>query len=290
MPRNVEIGAESPPAFATCPQRAVCDQSRRRVLVRQLQQVQQRASLSAIAAGLAHDFKNLMTTISLHSDLIGMSLPPDAAQQQNIAFVRQAVKQSNDLLGRLVEVIWPQKRCRPALMRIEEELKAVDCLIRGVAGPHVRVVLQLNATALVRIDRTALQQIVLNCVSNATQAMKGKGSLQIRVRSIHLGRAAAADFEPPMTAGDYTELSIRDTGSGMNPRVMRNTGKVHGPSSGDPGWGIGLTVMQACAVRANGAVRIQSREGRGTCVTVVLPVAREPRTGRKSKVLVVRSS
>src|SRR5689334_1035197 len=132
MPRTLNIEAKCPPAVETCPQRAVCDQARRKTLVRQLQQAQRMGLAANIATGLAHDFKNLITTIHLHADLIGMALPPDAAQQQNVSNLRHAPRQSNVLLDRLFDVIRPQEGSQ--LLRIDEELAAMDCLIQGVAG------------------------------------------------------------------------------------------------------------------------------------------------------------
>jgi signal transduction histidine kinase len=119
--------------------------------------------------------------------------------------------------------------------------------------------------------------------------MKGRGSLQIRVRPIQLSHAPAAEFDPPMSAGEYAEVSIKDTGPGIDHLILRRGGVMRRRHASESGWGIGLTVIQACAVRANGSVKITSEEGRGTCVKIVLPVA-STRRRHNSKASVVKCS
>jgi len=286
MPRlRTTDGIVSPPHFAVCAQRSACDASRRKLLVRQLQQAQKLLPSAEVAAGLAHDFKNVLTTIRLHSDLIGLSIAADAPPQQNLAYVRDAVTQAEALLQRLGSFTRQRSR-RTSLLRLDKEIKDLAPMLRGAAGSNIEVRVDVKSCAPVKVDRIELQQVVLNCVLNAKEAMPSGGTIRIQISNRPLKAARARKYQPAVSAGNYVSLAISDNGPGMRPEVADKVLRPFHRSGKKNGWGLGLAVVYACAVRAGGGVLISSKPAAGTCLQVVFPAAQSAKqssTERRSK-------
>jgi signal transduction histidine kinase len=241
------------------------------LLVRQLEQAQASASGAVVAIGLAHDIKNVLTTIRLHSDLIGLTAPADARFQPNLAYIRDVISHAGQLLDRLAAFASGGER-KPRLLHVEEELRAFSALLEGATGSDVELAVTTEACPPVQMDPMELQQIVLNCVLNAKKAFTDKGTIGVAVKSIRIDNAEGQQFTPCVGPGQYVEVSISDTAGGIPEDVRRAAAEpFHGSASGK-GWGVGLAVVHSCTARAGGGVRIASDQ-HGTCVTAVFPVS-----------------
>jgi two-component system cell cycle sensor histidine kinase/response regulator CckA len=258
-------------AFDACANRALCDEHRRKQLVRQLQQAQKSAPAANVAAGLAHDLKNAMTSIQLHLDLLGLGLAGDTNQRRHLDGIHQSLKHANQLVERLHTFMRPQVR-RPVTVLLNEEIAGMNHLIESAVGQGVDLKFILNACPLAKLDRTELQQIVLNCVLNASQAMRNKGGITISARTVALDNEDSRQFQPRLPGGDYAVLMVSDTGPGLPDGAAGTAAQSFHRSARKTGWGLGLTVVHSCAVRASGAVKISSSK-RGTAVTVAFPAA-----------------
>jgi signal transduction histidine kinase len=257
-------------AFDACANRALCDEHRRKQLVRQLQQAQKSAPAANVAAGLAHDLKNAMTSIQLHLDLLGIGLAADGTQRRHLDGIRQSLAHANRLLERLHSFMRPQVR-RPVAVLLDEEIAGMNHLIESAVGQGVDLKFILDPCPPAKLDRTELQQVVLNCVLNASQAMRNKGKITISAAAVALDTEHGRQFEPALAAGDYAVLTISDTGPGLPAGAASSAVKAFHPSAQKTGWGLGLSVVHSCAVRSGGAVKISSQKRRGTAVTVAFP-------------------
>jgi two-component system, cell cycle sensor histidine kinase and response regulator CckA len=270
MPRKNSNPGVGVPVYETCAHRAVCDEKRRSMLVRHLQAAQKSAPVATMAAGLAHDFKNIMTTVRLHSDLIGMSLPADASQHQNVAYIREAVEHANELLERLVRFARPHVR-HAVVLHADEEIADSAALLEAVLGSAITLKMDLRPCVPVQMDPVELQQIVLNCAVNARQAMRARGVVRVSVRALEISKEIGSQFEPPLPGGRYVEVAVTDDGPGMSSDQVRSASSQYHASGLKRGWGLGLAVVHGCAARAGGGVRIESEAGAGTRVAVALP-------------------
>jgi signal transduction histidine kinase len=274
MPRTITCIEVAPSSYDRCEFRAACDDRRRTLLVRQLEQAQASASGAVIAIGLAHDLKNVLTTVRLHADLIGLTAPADARFQPNLAYIREAVSHAGKLLDRLAAFTRAAEG-EVGVLQVEHEVRAFSALLEGATGRDIELVVETEACPPVRMDPVELQQIVLNCVLNSRDALAGAGTITVAVKPSTIAKAAGQQFTPPIPPGEYVEVSVSDTAGGMAEEDRRAAADPFHRSSGK-GWGVGLAVVHRCTARAAGGVRIAS-DPHGTCVTAVFPV-----TGRNS--------
>jgi two-component system cell cycle sensor histidine kinase/response regulator CckA len=273
MPRIVTTtGVASAKVYRTCAHQAVCDEQRRKLLVRQLQEAQKQAPSANVAAGLAHDLKNMMTAIRLHTDLMELSLPAESSEQRHLAHIRKSVTHASELLERLGSFMKPHPH-RATLLQLHEEVAGLEELLRGLGSSNVTLKLKAEPCAPVRADRIELQQILLNCVLNAKQALGKGGTVTVRTGEVRLLDEEGKQFKPPLPDGRYAELRITDEGRGLRKETVSEASKPFHRSSRKSGWGVGLTVVHACAVRAGGGVKITNAERGGTVVSIVFPFA-----------------
>jgi signal transduction histidine kinase len=228
---------------------------------------------ATVAAGLAHDIRNILTTVRLHADLLGLAAPQHTSCSRHVDYIRQAVAELNELITRLGTLARPHGR-RAVRLRVDQEVAAMSLLLKAAVGCGIDLQLDLTPSPAVQVDRIELQQIVLNCVLNAKQAMRSGGRVVVRVRPVRLTAAVAGEFAPVLQPGRYVELSISDTGPGVPESVARSASTAFHRTTKKSGWGLGLTVVHGCAVRAKGAVRITNGKAGGACIAVALPPAR----------------
>jgi signal transduction histidine kinase len=228
-------------------------------LERELAQARQLEIAGRLAAGLAHDLNNLLSTIATTSYLLD-----GAAGQEHAALLgelREAVEYGAALTTRLLTVgRRPPGRARR--LAINEALRGIERLVRRTAGSEVELRLELDERAgLVFMDPTQLEQLVLNLASNADRAMPEGGVLTIR-------------SSPVMTddARGLVRIDVEDTGVGMDEELQRRVFEPFFTTRAElGGTGLGLAIVKDIVERAGGSLVLESQPGEGTRVRVVLP-------------------
>jgi signal transduction histidine kinase len=260
--------------WKTCEERAVCDELRRKLLTSQLQEAQKLAPAAYMAAGLAHDFKNILTSVRLHADLLEVA---ENAEQwaSSLEHIRAAATQATELVERLVEFARPRAK-RAQVVDVARELDKVSKMLRRMVPSKTELIVEADAGRMVKIDPVELAQIVVNCVLNAGQALGGAGKIEVRAAGVQLSATDGRAFSPALRAGAYTLVSVSDSGPGMRrAQVQRAMTPFATNRRKSGGSGLGLVVVRGCAARARGGVRIVSHKARGTRIEIALPALKK---------------
>jgi signal transduction histidine kinase len=229
----------------------------------------QHNGMAQVAGGFAHNFNNLLTVISGNLQLVDMRLHDDALK----SLLREAAL-ACEMGARMTESLLTyakQRRLVPVMTAINATLHPMDGIIRHAAGTSIAVVMTLDPEAShIMIDRSEFESAVLNLVLNARDAMPDGGELEIATRQITL---PDDDIGPDhLTPGRYVHVSVRDTGTGMTPAVLRRAFEpFFSTKDNDRGTGLGLATVQGFAEQSGGAAVLQSVLGRGTAVHLYFP-------------------
>jgi len=237
----------------------------------QLREGQRMQAIGHLAGGVAHDFNNLLTVINGYADALleEGGLNPRAAKMLN--GIRQAGIRSAALTSQLLSF---SRRQVPAAQAIDP-----NCLVAGITemlqrliGEDIRLVSQLTPkVGLVEIDPSKLEQVIMNLVLNARDAMPDGGRVVIETSAISFAEPTETPDQIP--AGRYVQLSVSDAGVGMEPEVQKRifeplfTTKAPGK-----GTGLGLATVFGIVREANGHILVFSAVDKGTVFKVYLPV------------------
>jgi signal transduction histidine kinase len=231
-------------------------------------------ALGQLAAGVAHDFNNVLLVISGAFKRIETA-PHDFARVQEWARGgSQAVAQGAKLTQQLL-ALGRRQEPQQEMVELRGMLDQLKPLLQHVLGAVVRLELRHEAEAdVVRIDRAGFEAAILNLVINARDAMPDGGTVTIETSDVFQRRR-----EGELVPGEYVQVRVADRGVGMDRDVLEQamtpffTTKKHGQ-----GTGLGLSQVQGFARQAGGAVRIESVKGAGTAVSLYLPKVHQAET------------
>ena len=252
---------------------AVTDITARRRLEEQLRQTQKMEALGKLAGGVSHDFNNLLTVILGHGEDLRTSLPRDSAGRAHAEEIAAAAARAARLTQQLLAYSRRQV-LEPEVLGLRDVIDQLTRMLQRLIGEDVRLVTRHAAAELfVRADRGQIEQVLLNLVINARDAMPGGGTVTIETGPIGRDEVCASGQVPgEIPAGPLVCLSVRDTGVGMDAAVMR---QAFDPffTTKEPGrgTGLGLSTVYGIVRQSGGLVWIESAPDAGTTVRVCLP-------------------
>ncbi|HEV8410843.1 MAG TPA: ATP-binding protein [Gemmatimonadaceae bacterium] len=233
----------------------------------QLRQMQKIEAVGSLAAGIAHDFNNLLTAIIGSMDLAIASLPEEHEATDELRHARGSAMRATDLTKRLL-TFSRQKVSAPLLVDVRDIVRGMQPLLVRTLGEQVKLDLRLDRSpATVRADPSQLEQVVLNLLVNARDAMPNGGSAVIHVHLVAPESAPAG-----LAAQRWVLLAVTDNGMGMDATTADRafepffTTKERGK-----GTGLGLPMVFSIVQAAGGQVRLQSKVDEGTTLRVYLP-------------------
>lgn len=234
-------------------------------------------AVGQLTGGIAHDFNNLLQGVAGSLDLIRRT-PEDPARVRRWAEAGlHAAERGAKLTGQLLAFSRAQK-IEVAPLVVADLVRSMRDLLQRTLGPSIRVVLNLTEEdAAVLSDPTQLEMAILNLAINARDAMPGEGTLTISTAVRHVtGNAELSD-------GDYVELSVADTGSGMSPEVIaRAFDPFFTTKELGKGTGLGLSQVYGIARQGGGTAQIDSAPGRGTTVRILLKLTEAKLASRQT--------
>jgi len=258
------------------------DITARLALEQQLRQAQKMDAIGRLAGGVAHDFNNVLTAILGSAELLSMMLEPDDPKWAEADAIKRAADRGAGLTKRLLAFSRPSGSAATVVDLVPVVMSMEPMLCRLVLDKVQIRVTSTPAAILVRTDETALNQIVLNLVVNARDAMPGGGTVAIDMRVVTAGEPLAPTLG--IMPGDYASLSVSDTGQGIEPDVQRHLFEpFFTTKSAEQGSGLGLSIVYGIAKGLGGAVDVQSDLGSGATFTVYLPLVVDPPIAEPSR-------
>ena len=236
----------------------------------QLRQSQKMEAVGRLAGGIAHDFNNLLTVIHGNTTLALQDSAKGSPQAIALEEVRDASARAT-LLTRQLLTFSRRESVELQLLDLNVIVEDLRRMLGRLIGEHIQLETELSKVSMVvKADRTNLEQLLINLVVNARDAMQDGGVLDIMTRRVTLNDEAAAALE--LSPGSYVSLSVSDTGFGMDEETKARAFEPFFTTkpSGE-GTGLGLATVYAIASRHQGAVNIDSSPGIGTTVTLWLP-------------------
>ncbi|MDQ3365580.1 MAG: ATP-binding protein [Myxococcota bacterium] len=250
----------------------VQDITARRAAEEALRQAQKLEAIGRLAGGVAHDFNNLLTVILALSALMRRSkaLPPEL--DGDLAIIIEAGERGAALTQQLL-AFGRRDASRPTVFDVRASIGDAVRLIERAVGPSQVVVEPGDAACVVKMDERQLHQVLLNLALNARDAMPDGGRILIAAAVVVLDGASV----PGLAAGRYARLAVRDDGVGMDDATRhRALEPFFTTKPAHEGTGLGLSTCHGIILQAGGALSIDSRPGRGTTVTIHLPLVDGP--------------
>ena len=251
------------------------DVTEREQLERQLRQSQKMEAIGVLAGGVAHDFNNLLAVILSYTALVRDELPPGDPHAADLQEVAHAAERAAQLTRQLL-AFGRKQVTQPQVVDLNDVLTASEKMLRRLIGEHIELVSAPSPTpATAFVDPGQLEQVLMNLVVNARDAMPAGGRLAIDVAVLTL---AVGDEVRQLAAGRYVVLSVTDTGVGMEDAVR---GCVFEPffttKEVGKGTGLGLSTVFGIVQQSNGHVEVDSEVGRGSRFRIWLPYAASAR-------------
>lgn len=237
----------------------------------QFRQSQKMEAIGSLAAGVAHDFNNLLSVIMSATDLAMGQLRPGDAMMSELREVQNAAGCAAALTRQLL-AFGRKQMMRPVPLDLNLVSRTLETMLRRILGEDIEMVLHLAPDlGLVRSDANQIEQVLMNLVVNARDAMPEGGVLTIETHNVRIEEPGDAGADGPKP-GRYVELTVSDTGCGMDEHVRSRlfepffTTKRKGK-----GTGLGLSTVYGIVRQSGGDISVRSELGKGTTFRILLP-------------------
>jgi PAS domain S-box-containing protein len=236
----------------------------------QLRHAQRMDAVGRIASGVAHDFNNILTTVRGFGEMLLRDLDPEDRHRADVDRICKAADRGA-LLTRQLLSFGRRQTLQPRPTSLNELLRGMRGFVQRLAGADIQVHLRLiSGAAKVRIDPGQLEQLVVNLILNARDAMPSGGVLTIETAERQISRTGRGRHVRP---GRYVVLAISDTGSGSDPETLAHPFEAFQSTPGrGQRSGLGLSIVYGIVRQNGGAVRVASEPDQGTTVKIYLPL------------------
>jgi two-component system cell cycle sensor histidine kinase/response regulator CckA len=246
------------------------DVTERLLLEDRLRQAQKMEAIGRLAGGVAHDFNNLLTIIRSYTDLLLTGLEHEDPRRYDLGEIGTAAERAVSLSRQLLTFTRP-KESKPRAIDLNDIIRNHESVLRRVVPPAVDVAVSLTSDAgLIEADPGQVEQVLMNLVINAADAMPDGGHLVLESAAVALDEQEAGELAP----GPYLRIEVKDTGVGMDgATIARIFDPFFTTKSPDKGTGLGLATVRAIVEQLQGRVEAESELGRGTVMRMWLPIA-----------------
>jgi PAS domain S-box-containing protein len=240
-----------------------------------LRQMQKMEAVGQLASGVAHDFNNILGAISGYAELLEQRLPESSEETQMVAEMRAAIKRAAGLTSQLL-AFGRKEVVMPVVLDPNTVCREIEKMLKRIIGEDIELETDLRDVKRIRIDRGQLEQVLLNFAVNARDAMPTGGRLKIATRMVDLDEAYVRTH-PEFALGKYIEISVSDTGLGMDETTRQHlfepffTTKEVGK-----GTGLGLATVFGIIKQNSGHVNAYSELGQGSVFRVYLRPTDQP--------------
>ncbi len=245
-------------------------------VVSQSRQSQRMEAVGRLAGGVAHDFNNLLTVINGFSDMLAAALPPGGPEAEMVGEIRKAGERASGLTRQLLAFSRKQV-LQPRLVDLNALVRDLEKMLRRLVREDVLLEVATQPAPLpVLVDPGQLEQVLMNLVVNARDAMPRGGRLSVQTGTADYGDLPLDSASAP-AAVPHAVLTVADTGCGMDEATQARifepffTTKAQGQ-----GTGLGLATVHGIVRQSRGLIAVDSAPGAGTTFQIYLPLARQP--------------
>ncbi len=243
----------------------------RKDLEQQLYQSQKMEAVGGLAGGIAHDFNNLLSVITSYTDFVLDKLPEDDRRHADLMEVQKASERAIGLVRQLLAFSRKQI-LEPRVIDLNRVVSDVEKMLRRLLGEDIELEVKLAGDlGTVLADAGQVEQVIMNLVVNARDAMPKGGNLTIETANVEIlesGAPSQAQVKP----GRYVAFAVTDSGSGMDEATLARAFEPFFTTKGlGKGTGLGLSTVYGIIKQSEGEVQVKSQPGAGTTFTVYLP-------------------
>ncbi len=247
------------------------DTTDHRRLQAQFAQGQKMQAVGQLAGGVAHDFNNVLTAIIGFSDLLLLKHKPSDPSFSDIMSIKQSANRAAGLVRQLL-AFSRRQTLRPQVLDLTNTINELNEFLKRLIGEKITLEVAHDSELWpVRVDQTQLEQVIVNLVVNARDAIADGGSIKVKTRNVWSQEAETFDYQG-MPAADYVLIEVADTGSGMPPDVVE---KIFEPFFSTKelgkGTGLGLSTVYGIIKQTGGFIYVETEPGNGTSFRIFLP-------------------
>jgi signal transduction histidine kinase/CheY-like chemotaxis protein len=242
---------------------------RRIALEEQLRHAQKMEAVGRLAGGIAHDFNNLLTAIIGYAEIVMVGFDPKDPRRADAEEIKRAAERAAELTRQMLAFSRRQV-IQPKVVDLNVVLQKVEPMLRRVIGEDIVMTIAAKASSpSVRVDPGQLEQVVMNLVVNARDAMPKGGRLTVETGHAILDRDA---MPPQAMPGQYVMLAVSDTGVGMPSEVRARIFEPYFTTKEiGKGTGLGLSTAYGIVQQSDGFIQVNSEPGQGTTFRVYFP-------------------
>jgi two-component system cell cycle sensor histidine kinase/response regulator CckA len=268
--------------FMDVTQRKKAEDDKKKIEI-QLLQSQKLEAVGRLTGGIAHDFNNILTTIIGNAEIMLGSLPKGDHLREETEEIRAAGERAADLIGQLLAFSRKQV-LQPTIMSLNDTVHDMDRMFRRIIGEDIelRTILAPDL-GLVEADQGQMEQVIMNLVVNARDAMPRGGKITIETANVELDEEYARSHIA-VIPGSFVMMSVSDTGVGMTKEIQEHvfepffTTKEKGK-----GTGLGLSTVYGIVKQSKGSIWVYTELGKGTTFKIYLPRAERLISEKKKK-------
>ena len=250
--------------------RVSIDLTERRNLEEQFRQSQKMDAVGRLAGGIAHDFNNLLTVIRLNTEIIMDGFDPTDPRSEDVKQIRSAAERASSLTRQLLAFSRKQI-LQPRVLDMNSVVSSVEPMLRRLIGEDIAIASTCTARGYVVADPGQIEQILVNLVVNARDAMPQGGTISVETQNVELDETYTSEHAP-VIPGRYIMLAVGDTGVGMNRDTREHAfDPFFTTKEAGKGTGLGLATVYGIVKQSGGYVWIYSEPGHGTTLKLYFP-------------------
>ena len=251
------------------------DEEKRRRLESELRQAQKMEAVGRLAGGISHDFNNQLSVILGYADLMQQEGADPSRMRGYLDQIIRAANGAQDITRQLL-AFSRQEAIAPRVLDLNARVKAMRKGMGRLIREDIRFEVNLAGDLWpIRMDPTQVDQVIMNLIVNARDAMEAGGILRLETDNVSLDNAVVRQH-PEIEAGEYVRLTVRDTGCGMGPETLQHLFEpFYTTKETGKGTGLGLATVYGIVTGNRGAVLVESEPGEGSTFRVYLPRCNE---------------